>query len=295
MEGTWSCEAARALVMLLVTPLALVWLSRAMVECSAVPLGGMPAGSSVLADTSLIDEPGDIARLLPPPEESRQQEKAPALEERHHAGDIIRLMDGRFLDDLAAQCPAVGRPELERIIATAWKVSREEHYDFLALLAQIKAESDFNPRLVSRAGAVGLMQLLPETARWLGVGNPFDIEENIRGGIRYMRFLSRYTDSPALSAWERYVARLACYNSGPGTYLAALRIVRRKRLPPVWRYVSRYYHRASCPSAAWETKTYIKRNREALALMRKRLFPVLGRLPAYPAPPGRRGSPRRDG
>lgn len=57
--------------------------------------------------------------------------------------------------------------------------------------AVIEAESAWNPRAVSRAGAAGLMQLMPATAATFGVRNRFDVEQNIRGGVAYLAWLSR--------------------------------------------------------------------------------------------------------
>ena len=78
--------------------------------------------------------------------------------------------------------------------------------------AIIKVESDFNPYAVSAKGAMGLMQLMPGTAREMQVDAPFEAEENIMGGSRYLRKLLNLFDGDLRLC-------LAAYNSGPNRVL----------------------------------------------------------------------------
>jgi soluble lytic murein transglycosylase-like protein len=73
--------------------------------------------------------------------------------------------------------------------------------------AVMRVESDFNRTVVSRAGAMGLMQLMPKTARSMGVSDPFDARQNILGGARYLRILAnRFRGDLVLT--------VAAYNAG---------------------------------------------------------------------------------
>ena len=89
------------------------------------------------------------------------------------------------------------------------KAARAENLDASLVSALIRAESNYEPRAVSRKGARGLMQLMPATAKRLSVGRPFDPESNVRGGARYLReLIDRFGHRPDLV--------LAAYNAGEG-------------------------------------------------------------------------------
>ncbi|RMG49188.1 MAG: lytic transglycosylase domain-containing protein [Acidobacteria bacterium] len=97
-------------------------------------------------------------------------------------------------------------PPYQRLIE---RVARRHGLDPRLLAALVEEESAREPGAVSRAGAVGLAQLMPETARRFGVADPSDPEENLEGGARYLRWLlDRYAGD--------VVRALAAYNAGEG-------------------------------------------------------------------------------
>lgn len=102
--------------------------------------------------------------------------------------------------------PLKGNVSIERLINT--QASRHE-VDPALIRAMVHAESAFNPRAVSSAGAQGLMQLMPGTASDLGVADSFNPAQNLDGGIRYIKGLMGRYDGSLPKA-------LAAYNAGPG-------------------------------------------------------------------------------
>jgi soluble lytic murein transglycosylase-like protein len=108
----------------------------------------------------------------------------------------------------AVNATAIPDPTPAEIHEMAAKAGAAHDLDVELLASVIRAESNGNVHAVSRAGARGLMQLMPGTASQLGVANSFRADENINGGTAYLNsLLERYHDNLALA--------LAAYNAGP--------------------------------------------------------------------------------
>lgn len=131
-------------------------------------------------------------------------------------GKLIRTV--RVVDVPAAVAPkalkpvvtplpvAAGNATIQDIVEAA---SARHGVDPDLVHSVIKAESNYNPNAVSPVGASGLMQLMPATARQLGVLNAFNPKDNIEGGVKYLRYLQDKFQDPVLA--------LAAYNAGPGS------------------------------------------------------------------------------
>ncbi|WP_419174232.1 transglycosylase SLT domain-containing protein [Desulfosediminicola sp.] len=110
-----------------------------------------------------------------------------------------------------------------------WATGVRYNVDPYLIKAVIRTESAFNHRAVSKKGAQGLMQLMPETARQLGVPDPFNPRQNIDGGTRYLKqLLDTFHGDLRLS--------IAAYNAGPGAVKRAGGI---PKFPETINYVSR--------------------------------------------------------
>ncbi len=118
-----------------------------------------------------------------------------------------------------------GREYRELIWKTALK--HGVHPDLVYAMAAV--ESNFNSRAISAKGALGLMQLMPETASRFGVSDPFDPADNVLGGVRYLRYLlDMFQGDPRLA--------LAAYNAGENVVLASKKI---PDYPETRRYVTK--------------------------------------------------------
>lgn len=148
---------------------------------------------------------------------SRENAQSNRVEEKN-SGNLRREAE------FAAVLESVSKPKTpsreERIHRAVSNASQKYQLPPGLILAVIKQESNFNPVAESHCGAQGLMQLMPGTARTLGVTDSFDIDQNVDGGARYLReMLDRFGGDVRLA--------LAAYNAGPG------RVEQYQGIPPI--------------------------------------------------------------
>lgn len=180
-------------------------LDRVGVSFALILLAALPSWSSIYAYT---DAQGRI-RITDIPDRDGQEIVLPRVRAASgpvviSSGAIGRSSTTRPSYSSSSYAPRYN-PEMYRstvrAAAQAYRLSES------LLYAVMRAESNFNPYAVSRAGAQGLMQLIPSTARLVGVTNVFDAEQSIQGGAKYLRMM--------LDRFGRVDLALAAYNAGP--------------------------------------------------------------------------------
>src|SRR5271169_475630 len=130
----------------------------------------------------------------------------------------------------------------EDIDAAIDQAAARHNVDPSLVRSVVKVESNFNPNAVSRKGAMGLMQLMPSTARSLNVSNPFDPAQNVDAGVRHLRkLLDSYGGNVRLS--------LAAYNAGAGAVARSAGVPRFRETQEYVRRITNLYNGGSEPGS----------------------------------------------
>jgi len=158
------------------------------------------AGASTAARRRLVYWNSTEHRFKPVPTSGAVMRAA-----RSAASEVNTYLDGRARTQQTLNL-VFTQQDIDAAIDEA---AARHHVDASLVRSVIKVESNFNPNAVSRKGAMGLMQLMPSTARSLNVSNPFNPAENVDAGVRHLRkLLDSYDGNVRLS--------LAAYNAGSG-------------------------------------------------------------------------------
>jgi soluble lytic murein transglycosylase-like protein len=126
-------------------------------------------------------------------------------EQKNNSADFDKVVDK--ISDKTSTNEVAGIPAINLINKTASKYAVKYGLPPSLVDAVIQVESNYNPNAVSKKGATGLMQLMPDVSKSLGIENPFDIRENIEGGVSILKNLINKYD------WDLNKA-LAAYNAG---------------------------------------------------------------------------------
>ncbi len=128
--------------------------------------------------------------------------------ERIHLGNHLSQRIKWHLKRSTKKPFKINEANRKRFAGAISRIAGKNRLDPALIHAVISAESAFNPKAVSHAGAQGLMQLMPATAQRFGVSNPFDPVSNVNGGAKYLRWL--------LDRFKNLNLALAAYNAGEG-------------------------------------------------------------------------------
>src|ERR1019366_6002636 len=157
---------------------------------------------------------------------------------RSAASEVNTYLDGR-----AQSHQILNRPFTQEDVDAAIEQAAARHnVDPNLVRSVVKVESNFNPNAVSRKGAMGLMQLMPSTARSLNVVNPFDPQQNVDAGVRHLRrLLDSYGGNVSLS--------LAAYNAGSGAVARSAGVPHFRETQNYVRRITNLYNGGSEPGS----------------------------------------------
>lgn len=209
----------------------IVWNDSNGIGHTGIFVGKQADGRSLVLDASSHRSEGQVAIRGLTRSDLLPSQRAAFLSERRLATGsfyVLRPRSNQFNFEAANKYgiqKLAGKKVNPEIVSLVGEIASKHGLNEKLLLALVISESGGNPYAVSRKGAMGLTQLMPGTARALGVSNPFDPKENLDGGARYLKTMIQRFGSIELA--------LAAYNAGPGA------VIRYGGIPP-YRETQRY-------------------------------------------------------
>jgi membrane-bound lytic murein transglycosylase MltF len=152
---------------------------------------------------------------------------------------ISRVLNKRYLENTRYVTSAGSQAERKKFLALVElfrKYGTQYKFDFLLMAAQGYQESRLNQEARSHVGAIGVMQLMPDTGKEQRVGDVTKLEPNIHAGVKYMRYVrDQYFEQEPMDDLNKGLFTFASYNAGPGRIRQLRREAQKKGLDPnVW-------------------------------------------------------------
>ncbi len=228
-------------------------------------LAGLAVSSPAAGDTYRYEDPAGVVHYTNAPSDPRYRRLPGWVEPRSAAAPVP-------FTGIRGRAP-VPYAELIRVTAERYLVDRR------LVEAVVVVESAGNPRAVSRKGAQGLMQLMPQRAAELGVRNPFDPQQNVDGGVRHLReLLQRFSGDVTLA--------LAAYNAGEEAVRAYQGVPPYAETQEYVRKVRAFYDGLDGPGRPWAVG---QAPQQIFRFLRADGTVSYTNLPPVPAPTLRRG------
>jgi membrane-bound lytic murein transglycosylase MltF len=180
---------------------------------------------------------GGVLAVAVRKENPRLRDALNAWLRKHGDGDAFRaVIEQRYLQSIKYAKNAAAEAERQKFSAVAElfrKYGAQYDVDFLLMAAQGYQESTLDQRARNPSGAVGVMQVLPRTARDLKVGDITQLEPNIHAGVKYIRFMmDSYFKDDAMDPLNKGLMTFAAYNAGPGRIRQLRRETEQRGLNP---------------------------------------------------------------
>lgn len=158
----------------------------------------------------------------------------------HRVGTTFgNVLKNRYLKDTHWASTALAteqRAQFSKLVGLFRQYGEQYQFDYLMLIAQAYQESHLDHTRKSHVGAIGIMQIMPNTGKQMAVGDIHQLENNVHAGAKYLRYvIDEYFNDPAISEQDRMLFGFAAYNAGP-TRIARLRetAARMQLDPNVW-------------------------------------------------------------